>query len=103
MGSGPAGCQRAKRNPGKIALRPTPGKEFLHRSPQPCRAVTVDEALFEERLEDIRCAVRMIPHQMFGIEPGPILFKDAVVSLQLVPHLSFWMGSDNGDLRNIEF
>ena len=104
MGSSPAGCQGAKRDASEFAVGPALSDEFLHGAPQPRAAIALAKPVFEEGFEDARGAVRMIPHQVLGIEAGPVFFEDAVKFVsQVAPHLGLRVGSDDGDLRDVEF
>jgi hypothetical protein len=86
MWRGQAGADRPPRNAGEVAVEPASDDEFFHCATEPVAFVTVAETLFEEAFQHRWSAVRVVPDEVLGVKPGPILFEDAIVRFELLPH-----------------
>jgi hypothetical protein len=72
---GPASANGTGEDAGKVAVEPTLGEKLLHGAKEPVAAVAIAETLFEKRFEDTGSAVTVIPDEVLGVKPGPILFQ----------------------------
>lgn len=103
MWRGQAGADRTPRNAGEVAVEPASDDEFFHGATEPVAFVAVAETLFEEAFQHRGSAVRVVPDEVLGVEPGPILFEDAIVRFEVPPHFGLRVRGDDGDLSGVEF
>jgi hypothetical protein len=100
---GPASADGTGEDAGKVAVKPTLGEKLLHGAREPVATVAIPEILFEEGFEDAGGAVSVVPDEVLGVKPRPILFKDAVVGFEIAPHFGLRIRSNDGDLGDVEF
>ena len=103
MRDSPASAHGTGEDAGKVAVEPTLGGKFFQGAREPVAAVAIAETLFGERFEDAGSAVRVIPDEVLGVKPGPILFNDAIVGFEVAPHFGLRVRSNDGDLGDVEF
>ena len=103
MGTGQACPHRSHQDARKVALDPARGQKLFRGALEPAIAITTSEALLQQRLENPRCAVRMVPDQLLGVKLGPVFLKNSETRFEFPPHFRLRMRRDDGDLRSIEF
>src|SRR5258708_24392626 len=82
---GPARVERAKQQIAQIMSSQSAGEKFSSRAAQPIFSVALVETFFQQRFQNSRLTVWVVPHEMFGVIFRQIFLEDAVLGVQFIP------------------
>src|SRR5207249_8396150 len=95
MGTGQACPHRSHQDARKVALDPARGQKLFRGALEPAIAITTSEALLQQRLENPRCAVRMVPDQLLGVKLGPAFLKNSETRFGILDRKSTRLNSSH--------